>query len=467
MSQPFPKTPFLSGNYAPILMECDAPDLPVTGELPKELRGTFYRNGPNPQFAPRDAFHHWFIGDGMIHAFRIEEGRVAYRNRWVRTPKWQLEHEAGRALFGSWGNPMTSDPSVIGKEGGVANTNIVWHGGRLLALEEAHRPFAIDPASLAPLGYLDLDGVARFTAHPKIDPETGEMLFFAYSAGGFFSPAMLFGVVDRGGRLTRLERFDAPFASMVHDFMVTRDHVLFPILPLTGSMERAMGGKPAYAWEPAKGSHVGVMRRDGSVKDLRWFRSEACYVFHPMNAREEGDKIVAEVMQYEAAPLFPNPDGTPGDALKAKARLCRWTFDLAGNSDEFRRDYIDDLAGEFPRLDERFAGLPYRHGYYACSMGQSDKGLFDALAHLDLATGRRATYRLPDGDAISEPVFVPRAAGAAEGDGWLLAVAYRGAENRSDLVVLDASDLAHGPIATAELSHRVPHGFHGNWRAAA
>jgi hypothetical protein len=78
------------------------------------------RNGPNPQFAPRDANHHWFIGDGMIHAFHIADGRVSYRNRWVRTPKWELEHKAHRALFGSWGNPATTDPSVQGKDGGVA-----------------------------------------------------------------------------------------------------------------------------------------------------------------------------------------------------------------------------------------------------------------------------------------------------------------------------------------------------------
>jgi carotenoid cleavage dioxygenase-like enzyme len=279
---------------------------------------------------------------------------------------------------------------------------------------------------------------------------------------------LLYGVVDRQGRLTRLERFEAPFASMVHDFMVTRNHVLFPILPLTGSMERAMGGKPAYAWEPAKGSHVGIMRRDGSVADIRWFQSDACYVFHPLNAREDGDKIVAEVVQYEAAPLFPNPDGTPGDAMKARGRLCRWSFDLAGNSDGFSRDYIDDLTAEFPRFDERFAGLPYRHGFYACQTAKSEEGgpVFDSLAHLDLESGRRELFSLPQGDVISEPVFVPRAPDAAEGDGWLLAVAYRGAEKRSDLLVLDAAALAQGPIATAALSHRVPHGFHGNWRSA-
>ena len=468
MSRPFPKTPFFTGNYAPITMECDAPDLPILGELPKDLAGTLYRNGPNPHHAPRDQNHHWFIGDGMIHAFHIENGRVGYRNRWVRTPKWQLEAAAGHALFGSWGNPMTSDPSVAGKDGGVANTNIVWHADRLLALEEAHLPFALDWRTLEPRGYCDFDGKLKFrmTAHPKIDPATGELVLFAYSAGGPFSRDMLYGTLDRRGKLTRLDRFEAPYASMVHDFLVTEHHVLFPILPLTGSMERAMSGKPAYAWEPEKGSRIGIMRRDGEVAAMRWFQSDACYVFHPLNAWEEGSKIIADVMQYEAAPLFPNPDGTPGDPAKAVARLCRWTFDLAGNTDSFTRVYIDDLAGEFPRLDERFATRPYRHGYYACQQRAEDAA-FDALAHLDRVTGRRTVYTLPKGDAISEPVFVPRRNDSDEGDGWLLATIYRGAEKRSDLAIFAADAIVDGPMATAQLSHRVPFGFHGNWRAAA
>jgi len=468
MSQPFPKHPYLSGNFAPLLMEADAPDLPVVGELPKGLAGTLYRNGPNPQFAPRDQNYHWFAGDGMIHAFHIADGRVSYRNRWVRTPKWEVEHAAGRSMFGTFGNPMTTDPSVMGKDTGLANTNIVWHGGRLLALEEGHQPFEIDPESLAPRGYQSYGGriERRFTAHPKLDPETGEMVFFAYSAGGFFTPDMLYGVIARDGRVSDLQSFKAPFAAMVHDFMVTRQHVLFPILPLTGSLERAMQGKPPFAWEPDKGSHIGVMRRGGTVADMRWFSTDACYVFHPMNMWDEGDKIICDVMQYEAAPLFPLPDGSPGDQSKAKARLCRWTFDLAGNSNSIKREYLDDIPGEFPRFDERFAGLAYRHGYYAARREDKPDVRFDSLAHADLRTGRRSLFPFPAGDVTGEPIFVPRAANAEEGDGWLLAVVYRGEERRSDLCVFEASDIAAGPIAIAELSHRVPFGFHGNWRPA-
>ena len=278
------------------------------GELPAELTGALYRIGPNPQFPPRDDNYHWFVGDGMVHAFHLEGGKARYLNRWVRTPKWQAEHAAGRALFGSWGNPATTDPSVMGTDGGVANTNIVWHGGKLLALEEGHRPFAVDPKTLAPQGYQTFGGdlMARFTAHPKTDPETGEMMFFGYSAGAMpLSNIVSYGVLSADGRLLRQDLFEAPFASMVHDFMATSRHVLFPILPLTGSLQRAMSGKPAFAWEPEKGAFVGVMARDAGVDTIRWFETEANYVFHVMNAWEEGEKIIADVMQYEHAPPVP------------------------------------------------------------------------------------------------------------------------------------------------------------------
>jgi carotenoid cleavage dioxygenase-like enzyme len=251
---------------------------------------------------------------------------------------------------------------------------------------------------------------------------------------------------------------------MVHDFMVTRNYVLFPILPLTGSLERAMSGKPAFAWEPAKGSYVGVMKRDAAVSTIRWFQCEPCYVFHPLNAYEEDNRIVADVMQYDSAPLFPDPDGKPIHSWTRGARLTRWTFDIDANSDTFDRVQIDDLAGEFPRFDERFAGLPYRHGYYAAASSGGAAPEFDMLAHLDHATGKRRTYRLPEGDRISEPVFVPSHEQSPQGDGYLLATIYRGADKRSDLAVFDAASVDKGPIALAELAHRVPHGFHGNWR---
>jgi len=454
--------PYLSGNFAPVRSEDDF-ELTIVGQVPAGLSGAYYRNGPNPQFDPIGDYH-WFAGDGMIHGFFVEDGAVRYRNRYVRTPKWTQENAAGRALWATFGNPMTSDPSVAGQDSGVANTNIVWHGGRLMALEEGHRPFAIDPVSLEPQGYLD-QFRGRVTAHPKIDPETGEMVWFAYASGPVpLNATVSYGVSDAQGVVTRRDDFEAPYCSMVHDFMVTRRHVLFPILPLTGSLERVMAGGAPFAWEPDKGAFVGVMARGAGVETIRWFETEACYVFHPMNAWEEGDKIFADVMEYPSAPLFPNADG--GRGADVQARLVRWTFDLAAPTNQIQRQPLDDLAGEFPRFDERRAGLSYRHGWFAAgSVDPRERG-FTAIAHVDLASGRRSTYSFAPGDGVGEPIFLPRAPDAPEGDGWVIATVYRGAENRSDLAIFDAQGIEAGPIAVAQLPRRVPFGFHGNWRAA-
>jgi carotenoid cleavage dioxygenase len=330
-----------------------------------------------------------------------------------------------------------------------------------MALEEGHQPFEMDPRSLESRGYVR-PYRSRTTAHPKIDPVTGEMIWFGYGVGDMpLSAGMSYGVTDKHGAVVRRDDFQAPYACMVHDFMVTSNHVLFPILPLTASLERAMKGLPAFAWEPEKPSYVGVMRRDGDVSSIRWFNTGPCYVFHPLNSWEEGDVIHCDVMRYDVAPLFPNADGSRGQ--KAAARLVRWTFDLNGASDAIKETALDDLDGEFPRVDPRVETLKHRHGWYAGETTQSGTVRMNAIAHLDLSTGRRQVYELDAGDATSEPVFVPRAADAAEGDGWVTAVIYRAAENRSDFAVFEAQDIAKGPIATAEVPRRVPFGFHGNW----
>ena len=470
MAQPFPGHPYLEGAFAPIGMECDAPDLVVEGEIPRELRGVLFRNGSNPQFAPRGGYH-WFGGDGMIHAFRIDGGRVSYRNRYVRTVKWTLENRAGRALVNVF-DPRSNDESVQGVEmDGLANTNIVWHAGRLLALEEVHAPFELDPRTLDSLGPCDFDGklAGPMTAHPKVDPATGEMLFFGYNAGGGISERISFHVADERGRLVRSETFEAPYASMVHDFAVTREHIVFPVMPLTGSVERYSQGGSLYAWEPEKDVFVGVMPRDGSVADLRWFRGDPAYAFHTMNAHTDGNEVVCDVCQYERAPTFPLADGTPDDPDAEAARLTRWTFDLGRDGSGYRTERLCDLPSEFPRLDERRTASAYRYGYMACDVRPEPKtgvDAFNGIARIDHETGGLEVCDLGESCAAGEPVFVPRAADAPEGDGFLLAVVYDARPKASHLAILDARNVSAGPLARAFLDHRVPLGFHGNWAPA-
>lgn len=457
--------PFLAGNYAPVSDESDF-DLNVTGELPKDLVGTFYRNGPNPQFAPADDYH-WFAGDGMIHAFFVGDGKVRYRNRYIRTPKWLAENAAGRSLFGSFGNPRTTDPSMHGLDRGVANTSLVWHSGKLLTLEEAHRPFQIDPLTLESYGYAS-QYPDRVTAHPKIDPETGEMLWFAYAVGGSpSSKVCTFGVTDSNGKIERCDRFEAPYSSFVHDFLVTRRHVLFPILPLAGDLQRVMKGGSPYDWDPDKGSFVGVLARNAPIETMRWFEVDTCFVYHAMNAWEEGSKIFADVMEHPDAELIPKDSNTVGKPVGAQ--LVRWTLDLAVNSNRVKREQLDDLPGEFPRFDERSTGLNYSHGWFAGNSrkprpGSRTTGLFDCIAHVDLHSGKRNVFNFDLGDGPGEPIFVPRSAQAEEGDGWVVTTVYRGEIGTSDFLVFDAQNISAGPIASARLPRRVPFGFHGSWR---
>jgi carotenoid cleavage dioxygenase len=463
----------LQGVFAPVFVEGDSSDLPVTGEIPEALAGTLYRNGPNPQFAPRGQFH-FFGGDGMVHAFTLENGRATYRNRWVRTPRFELERKAGQALFGGFGDPSKSDPSVAGADFGVANTHIIYHAGKLLALEESHLPFELT-RSLDSIGYYTFGGVlpatieGRFTAHPKTDPANGELVGFSYSGSGIYGTRMSLVIVAATGELVRQDFFEAPYCSFVHDFLVTRDHVVFPVLPLAGDTARARRGGPAYAWDPSKPSLLGVIGRRAPIDTLKWHPMPPCFVFHTFNAWEDGGSIHCDVIKYNRAPLFPDVEGNPAPPESALGVPVRWSIDLTGQTDDVKETPLSDVPGELPRLDERRTGTEYNRGFYnAYGPGRpSALPSFNAIAQLDLASGRTASFAVPDGDALSEPVFVPRSAESPEGDGFLLTVQYIRDENRSDLLILDASDFENGPVARVHLSHRVPSGAHGSWVSAS
>jgi carotenoid cleavage dioxygenase-like enzyme len=450
-----------NANLAPIAFETHLDSLPVRGEMPMALRGALMRNGPNPLHA--DPTQHWFAGHGMVHRFAIADGRVSYTNRWVRTKRWLLQREKGMVEFEGRGDGMNSRPPDLAFDDGVANTNVLAHAGRLLALEELHLPIELEAHTLDTRGAWNADEelTGAFTAHPKRDARTGELLFFSYGGADGLSAQMTAGSLDAQGRVTRLSRFRAPYASMVHDFAVTAHYLLFPLVPLTASAARAQAGGPAYAWEPSFGAFVGVMRREGEGA-VTWLRAPTCFVFHVMNAWEQDGLVHIDAMQADAPSGFTWPDGRPVERVSG-ARLCRWTFDPNRSDACVASEPLSELKGEFPRIDDRMTGQRYRHGWIAAH-GNEDGATFSRVAHIDHENPLQTDiYTLPDGDATSEPVFVPRSAKAPEGSGWILAVVYRGRETRSDLLVFDALSVAAGPIATAELPHRVPNGFHGNW----
>jgi carotenoid cleavage dioxygenase len=455
--------PFLTRGFAPLREELDCPDVAIEGVMPPELAGTYYRVGPNPQFAPRPPYNP-LMGDGMVHAFRIEGGRVSYRNRWVRTGRWVREHAAGRALFATAG-PFGDDPEAGPRPGdGVANTNLVWHAGRLLALEEGSLPVEIDPVTLDTIGAYTFGGALgrNMTAHPKIDPTTGAMALFANLPRGRLTGELALYEADAAGALSEARMVQGPHASIVHDVAITPNFAVCVVCPVTLSLERAQAGKPVIAWEPEAGVEVLVVPRAGG--EPRRYMAEPCMVWHVMNAFEADGRVVLDLCEQDVA-MFPTADGAPPDASRAAQRLARWELDLAAPGRAVRRR-LHDFVCEYPRIDERRTGLPYRYGYLAGIGGPGTGDLFQrGLARFDHATGEMAVWDAGPTVAVSEPVFVAR--GPHEGDGWLLANTYDEASDTGALVVLDALDVAAGPIARAQLAHRMPMGFHGLWISAA
>ena len=469
MTQPYPNDPFLQGYFAPMGAECDAPDLVVEGEVPADLNGTYYRNGPDPLHGPREGdVYHWFDGDGMIQCFHIEDRRVGWRNRWVKSDKYNVERAAGESLFGVFNNPMTGDPSVADVEYNTANTHIVEHHGKMLALMEGALPTEIEHRTLETLGTVNFEGGidGPVTAHPKFDPVSGEMVFFGYSAGGPGSNLLRYNVVDKDGKLTKNVFLEAPFSAMVHDFFVTQTHVIFPIFPLTTSIERAMTGGPMMAWEPDKGTHFGVLPRDGEAEDVRWFNMEARFMFHMMNAWTDGDKLHADVTGANATQFAPRLDGNMADDSDGTSpNFRRWTVDLADNTNSIHEELFDDMTCEFPRTNDNFMTVGYRHGWAVGTPG--GMASFNTIIHYDTETGARKTHELGEGVMVGEAVFAPRTGATEEGDGYLIALSYDPAQNLSALEILDALNVDQGPVATAKLPIRIPAGFHGTFVNAA
>jgi len=450
--------PFLQGNFAPWRMEGDAPDLEVRGELPRELRGTFYRNGPNPAYEPLGRYH-WFDGDGMIHAISLRDGRASYRNRWVQSRGLAEERTAGEATYRGL---LEMRPTEAPRFKNTANTNIVWHAGKLLALVEAALPTALAPCTLETLGEWDFGGRlgTPMTAHPKIDPETGEMLFFGYSP---FPPYLTYHVVDRSGALVRSEPIELAWPSMIHDFAVTKDSVVFILCPLVFSFERVAERGGVFSWEPERGTRLGVMPRSGGSGDVRWFETDASYVFHPLNAYEEDGRIVVDVARYGRFDFMsPGRERDPKWQGDASAHLHRWTIDLTGGG--VGSTPLDDVSCEFPRADERRLGRKHRYGYAAVEPAPpSSMPGWRAIRRYDLEHGTFETRHFGVASGCGEPLFIPRTAGSAEDDGWVIVLVYDGTRDASDLHVLNAGDIAGEPVATVRLPHRVPYGFHGNW----
>jgi len=428
------ETPWwLRGNYAPIEHELTEHDLAVEGEIPAALSGRYLRNGFNPT---EQLQMHWFFGAGMVHGFDIRDGRVSYRNRYVRTP--YLEHDLN--VLSAIGD-LTASP---------ANTAIVQHAGRLLALEEAHFPWQLDD-DLGTVGPCDFDGrlTTPMTAHPKRCPETGELLFFGYQF--MTEPWLTYHRLDAAGVLVQSEVIEIPRPVMMHDFSITRNHAIFLDLPIVFALEA--GG---FTFQRDAGARIGVLPRHGAGSDIRWFEIEPCSVFHVLNSYEEGD-----VIRLQACRVSSLMEKGMND-LGEQAVLWEWTLNLATGA--VTETQLDDHPGDFPRIDDRLVGLPARHGYFAGLRADTSPNFSAEIHKIDLATGSLTTHGFGgDGVHVFEPVFAPAGPDAGEDEGFVIVLSHDDGTDITTLNVLDAGDIAAEPVARVHLPQRVPFGAHGSW----
>lgn len=452
--------PYLAGNFAPVATELTVDNLPVLGELPSELHGMFVRNGPNPQFPPLGRYH-WFDGDGMLHGVHIQNGQASYRNRYIRTQGFEQEQQAEQALFGG-----LLEPSQGGFKN-VANTALIWHGDRLLALWEGGEPHTIKVPDLDTQGTETFKGklASPVTAHPKVDPLSGEMMFFGYSLAQ--PPYVKYSVVSAKGELLRTIPIDLPVGVMMHDFAITEHYTIFMDLPLTFRLERLQRGEPAFAFERDRPSRFGILPRHGSSESIRWFEAPSCYIFHTFNAYEAGDDIVLIACRMGSTNVLgASPGSHEGDNQQIQSDVpipYRWHFHLKTGT--VREEALDDRPCEFPRINEQYVGQQTRYGY-AGSSAPTELPKFDGLRKFDFQDGSVKNHAFGAGRYGGEGVFVPRPGAIAEDDGWLMTFVHDETENKSELVIINAQAMNDKPVARILMPQRVPYGFHGTWIAS-
>ncbi|OBR10396.1 Lignostilbene dioxygenase [Colletotrichum higginsianum IMI 349063] len=500
----FPDRPQFSGFMKPCRFEGEVRNLEIVGTVPAELDGVFYRVMPDPQFPPFIEDDPWFNGDGNVSAFRFHNGNVDFQQKFVRTEKFVRERQANRALGGLWWPPFppffahSYTDAVEFKVRTTANTNVYYFNGSLLAIKEDAPPYRLDPNTLETLGLCDFDGQlpsCTFTAHPKMDPVTGELVCFGYEAKGDGTPDVCYFTIGPDGKFLETVWLVAPVVGMIHDFAITDNWVLFPMIPQICDLERLKAGGEHWQWDPNVPFYLGVLPRRGAKgSDVKWLRAPNAFPGHTTNAYETPSGTVVFDLPLTDKNVFfwwPDAEGNAPDPHDIRARYVRFEFDPRADADTpasldlpapttlLRHDM------EFPRIDERVLSKPHRHSFFdmmdpalgtdfaaiAPVLGGGHP-LYNALGHLD--------HHHPDGGTeeagnkglevyfpgpwhmVQEPVFVPRSADAAEGDGFVIALVNNYGTMSSELHVVDTRRFSE-PAAVVKVPMRLRAGLHGNW----
>jgi len=456
------QSPYLEGPYAAVpaeVLQCDLAARVVAGEVPRDVDGVYLRNGPNPKHEPRGRYH-WFDGDGMIHAVEVRDGNVTYRRRWVHTPELAEEDAAGKSLWTGLMEPITGNPKPGYKDTG--NTDVVFHDGAALALWYlTGKAYAVDPITLETRGARTFGEPKpiRMSAHAKVDTKTGELFFFDY---GPKPPFMSFGVIGKDGHLSHRQPIELPGPRLPHDMAITERFAILMDLPIVFRTDALAQGKWGVAFDESLPARFAVVPRAGGTE--RFFEAKSAYIYHSVNAWEEGSEIVMVGCRVDD----PIPEQNPADGpfaralanLRVRAKLVEWRFDLETGKTKER--VLDDRNTDFPSIDRSRMGHKTR---YAWNMSLDVKTtlFFDGIVKYDLETGAADTLRFGDGRYGSESSFAPRIGRTREDDGYLFSFVHDARERKSELWIIDAREVSRGPVARLDIPHRVPIGFHATW----
>jgi len=458
--------PYLSGNYAPVMEEHVWENMEVVGAIPKDLCGHFLRIGPNPVYVPDPATYHIFDGDGMIHGVEIRDGKAIYRNRFVDTDGLRKERAKGTWIWK--GMASMADllkgipPPAEGMMKNTANTAMVYHNKTLFALMEAAPPHRMKLPGLETVGEETFGGRLShpFTAHPKVDAVTGEMMTFGYSP---MPPFLTYSVIDPQGEIVHTTPISIPKGVMMHDCAITERYTIFLDLPITFDFQRAMAGGLLLDWEPENGSRLGVVPRMGTDADIRWFDVDLSMCFHVANAWEEGDEIVVQASRSSRSNVARATENARNGIVDPDelGKLFEWRLDMKSGTVR-ERHLNDQYYCDFTRINDDLAGRKTRYTY-AARFDPANGAKFDAELKYDDATGTVQVHELGPGRWGGEGVFAKRNRGTAEDDGYVVLFVWDDNARQSECVIIDARNFTAPPIARIKIPSRVPFGFHAAW----
>jgi carotenoid cleavage dioxygenase-like enzyme len=458
--------PYRTGAWRPTFIEYDASALEVLeGAIPRELAGAYLRNTENPVM-PSIGRYHPFDGDGMVHAIRFRDGAASYRNRFVRTAGLATELEAGAPQWaGIIESPHKSLRDGWGARGRMkdaSSTDVIVHGGRALTtFYQCGEAYQLDPITLAQLGPAPWVPARGVSAHAKLDPATGELIYFGYATT---TPYLWWGIVDARGRCTHHADVALPGPRLPHDIAFTEHHVILNDLPLFWDPAQLVRGVYRPCWRPDLPTRLAVIPRAGG--EPRWFEAAPTYVLHWINAYEDGNTIVLDGY-FQSEPMAkPDPaDGPYGplkkmvDVYSMQARPHRWRLDLTTGA--CREERLFEAISEFPSI--HYARPGRRHRYAWSMTARPGWFLFDGIVRMDLDTGAEQRWRYPDGIYASEAPMAPRPGATAEDDGWLITFVTDTVHDRSECHLFDAARISDGPIARIALPSRICVGTHACW----